>query len=167
MTAHRIVVMGVSGSGKSTVGERLADALQVPFVDGDDLHPDANKAKMAGGTPLEDADRWPWLALVGEAMAQSPDGIVVACSALKRTYRDAIRAKAPDALFVYLEGSVELLRERIGNRIGHFMPAALLDSQLATLEVPAADERAITTDVAAALDETISSLVARITASPA
>jgi carbohydrate kinase (thermoresistant glucokinase family) len=136
--------MGVSGSGKSTVGALLAAELNVPFVDADDLHPLANKAKMAAGTPLTDEDRWPWLALVGLALAQPTDGVVVACSALKRGYRDAIRAAAPDARFVYLEVPASVLAERMHNRVGHFMPASLLDSQLATLEPLQADEAGMT-----------------------
>jgi carbohydrate kinase (thermoresistant glucokinase family) len=130
-----IVVMGVSGSGKSTVGALLADRLHVPFLDADDLHPITNVDKMTAGVPLTDEDRWPWLEKVGEAMASaSGTGIVVACSALKRSYRDAIRSEAPEAYFVYLDGSRELLASRLGSREGHFMPATLLDSQLDALE---------------------------------
>jgi gluconokinase len=162
VSTPRLVVMGVSGSGKSTVGLRLAERLGVPFVDGDDLHPDANKAKMAGGTPLEDADRWPWLALVGEAMAQSPTGIVVACSALKRSYRDAIRAKAPDARFVYLRVPRDVLEQRLQHRPGHFMPASLLASQLQTLEEPTGEERPVVVEADAPLDATVAAIVDRL-----
>ncbi len=136
-----IVVMGVSGSGKSTVGALLAEALGTPFTDGDDLHPAANVAKMAAGIPLDDADRWPWLAAVGRALAGAgPEGLVVACSALKRAYRDAIRAEAPTARFVELDSSPELLAARMVQRANHFMPPSLLASQLALLEPLAADE---------------------------
>jgi len=136
--------MGVSGSGKSTVGALLAQKLGVPFADADDLHPAANVAKMAAGIPLTDDDRWPWLALVGDALhAASRTGLVIACSALKRSYRDAIRAAAPTAEFVQLDGSRELLESRLGHREGHFMPAALLDSQLAALEPLGEGERGI------------------------
>ncbi|MEP6482439.1 MAG: gluconokinase [Rhodoglobus sp.] len=143
-----LVVMGVSGSGKSTVGVLIAQRLGVPFVDADDLHPAANVAKMAAGIPLTDDDRWPWLASVGMALhAASATGLVMACSALKREYRQAILAEAPGVRFVYLEGSPALLAERMGHREGHFMPASLLASQLATLEPLAADEPGVTVSI--------------------
>jgi carbohydrate kinase (thermoresistant glucokinase family) len=133
--APLVVVMGVSGSGKSTVGALLADELGIPFADADDLHPAANVAKMSSGEPLTDDDRWPWLAAVGDALAAAAGtGLVMACSALRRSYREAILDRAPDAVFVLLHGPRELLAERIGGRAGHFMPTTLLDSQLATLE---------------------------------
>ncbi|WP_345763993.1 gluconokinase [Diaminobutyricibacter sp. McL0608] len=135
-----VVVMGVSGSGKSTVGALLAESLGAPFTDGDDLHPPANVAKMAAGIPLDDDDRWPWLAAVGRTLAAAgPDGLVVACSALKRAYRDAIRAEAPTVRFVELDSSPAVLAARMV-RPGHFMPPSLLASQLATLEPLASDE---------------------------
>jgi gluconokinase len=139
-----IVVMGVSGSGKSTIGARLARRLGLRFLDADDLHPITNVDKMTAGVPLTDDDRWPWLARVGEAMAEaSGTGVVVACSALKRSYRDAIRAAAPEAVFVHLDGSRDLLAARLGEREDHFMPAALLDSQLDALEPLGEGERGI------------------------
>ena len=144
--------MGVSGSGKSTVGEGLAKEMQVDFLDADDLHPAANKAKMAGGTPLTDEDRWPWLAKVGAAMKAETDlgrSVVVACSALRRVYRDALRnAAAGPVFFVHLHGTHELLASRLGARQGHFMPTTLLDSQLATLEPLADDEQGAVLDIA-------------------
>jgi gluconokinase len=141
----QLVVMGVSGSGKSTVGFALAASLGVPFVDADDLHPAANVAKMSRGIPLTDDDRWPWLALVGEQLAAAEStGIVVACSALRRVYREAILAVAPDTRFVFLNASRELLEARVQHREGHFMPASLLASQLATLEPLADDEPGVT-----------------------
>lgn len=157
---QRIVVMGVSGAGKTTVGRALAERLGLAFQDADDLHPPANVAKMAAGTPLDDADREPWLAVVGEALAAAPEpGMVMACSALKRAYRDAIRARAGDARFVLLTAPAAVLRERIGHRTGHFMPAALLDSQLATLEPLGPGESGVTVDVSGMLDENVDAVV--------
>ena len=135
-----LVVMGVSGSGKTTSGIALAAALGVPFLDADDLHPASNVAKMAAGIALTDDDRMPWLALVGAELAVASAGLVIACSALKRVYREAILAAAPSTRFVFLDGSRELLESRVQHRNGHFMPASLLDSQLAALEPLAADE---------------------------
>ncbi|PPF60697.1 gluconokinase [Clavibacter michiganensis] len=143
-----VIVMGVSGSGKSTVGELLAQDAGVPFIDGDDLHPEANRRKMAEGHALDDDDRRPWLEEVGRALAGRPDGgPVVACSALKRSYRDILRAAAPDAVFVHLAGDHDLLAERLGGREGHFMPTSLLASQLRTLEPLGDDEQGITLDI--------------------
>ena len=130
-----IVVMGVSGSGKSTVGELLSRRLGLRYVDADDLHPKANVDKMAAGHPLTDEDRWPWLAKVGEALADADgSGLVIACSALKRAYRLAILEKEPRARFVDLSGSRELLEARLRGRHDHYMPPSLLDSQIETLE---------------------------------
>ena len=149
----RIVVMGVSGCGKSTVGPLLAARLGVPFVDADDLHPPTNVAKMAAGIPLTDEDRWPWLRLVGAELASASDGLVVACSALRYAYRDVLRSFVPDVYFVHLAGSREELASRLGHRVDHFMPLMLLDSQLATLEPLRADERGVTLDITHPADE--------------
>ncbi len=157
-----LVVMGVSGSGKSTIGALLAARLAVPFLDADDLHPITNVDKMSAGIPLTDDDRWPWLAKVGAAIAAaSGTGIVVACSALKRSYRDAIRAEAPGSRFVHLAGSRELLASRLGSRETHFMPASLLDSQLAALE-PLGDGEGITVDIAGEPEEIVDAVAARL-----
>ncbi len=147
-----LVVVGVSGTGKSTIGRGLAETLGVPFVEGDDLHPEANVAKMAAGIPLTDADRAPWLDRIA---AELDRPVVVTCSALKRAYRDRLRVAAPDLVLVYLHGTPELLASRMTQRAGHFMPSSLLDSQLATLEEPAADEDAIPVDVRLRPDEIV------------
>lgn len=139
----RIVVMGVSGCGKTTAGEAIARRLDARFIDGDDLHPEANKAKMGAGIALTDEDRWPWLDQVGETFAESAAKTVIACSALKRSYRDRIRLRAEDVKFVFLDGSREVLAERMQSRKNHFMPLSLLDSQLATLEPLQSDEEGI------------------------
>lgn len=149
-TAPLVCVMGVSAAGKSTVGTALAFTLGVPFVDADDLHSDANRAKMAAGIPLTDDDRWPWLDAVGARLRDERDsGLVVACSALRRAYRDRIREAAPGVVFVHLTGTPELLAARAGARTDHFMPPALLESQLATLEPLEDDETGFVADVAA------------------
>jgi len=141
-----MVVMGVSGCGKSSVGEEIARLTAAHFVDGDDLHPAANKAKMGAGIPLDDEDRWPWLDKVGATLA-APEGAIVACSALKKVYRDRIRAVAPDTIFVHLDGSRDLLWERMSARQNHFMPVSLLDSQLAILEPLGVDEKGVTLSI--------------------
>lgn len=150
---RQIVVMGVSGSGKTTVGDQLAERLGLPYHDGDDLHPQSNIDKMAEGIPLSDEDRWPWLELVGQWLAEHPEGGIIGCSALKRSYRDAIRAAAPDAVFVHVHGDFDLLRARMDDRPGHFMPASLLESQMDTLELLEDDEVGKTFDVQAPVDE--------------
>jgi gluconokinase len=147
-----VVVMGVSGSGKSTVGTALAQRLRVPFVDADTLHPQANIAKMTAGEPLTDDDRYPWLEKVGEWLAAHRDGGVVSCSALKRKYRDQLRAHCPRIQFLHLSGSPELIGHRLATRTGHFMPAALLRSQFDALEPLGADESGVTVDIGQAVD---------------
>ncbi|MGA9344111.1 MAG: gluconokinase [Nocardioidaceae bacterium] len=151
-----VVVMGVSGVGKTTVGELLAGRLGVSFADADEFHPPANIAKMSDGIPLVDDDRWPWLDAIGSWLAdRAASGAVVTCSALKRSYRDAIRAQAPTTCFLYLEGDAELIRQRMTHRPHHFMPASLLDSQLATLEPPDEHERAVVESASEPPDEIV------------
>ncbi len=152
--------MGVSGSGKSTVGVALAQRLRVPFVDADALHPPANIAKMTAGEPLDDGDRYPWLEKVGEWLAGHRDGGVVSCSALKRRYRDQLRAHCPGVEFLCLSGSPELIAARLAARPGHFMPAALLQSQLDALEPLGADEGGVTVDAGRDIDAIMDAFVA-------
>lgn len=155
--------MGVSGSGKSTIGALIADELGIPFCDADALHPRANLEKMAAGVPLDDDDRWPWLAIVGKRLAEGGDaGLVMACSALKKVYREAISREAPGVVFVHLAGTREVLAARLEGRSGHFMPPALLDSQLATLEPLAQDERGATVDIASPLARVVGAGVAAV-----
>ncbi|MEU0471430.1 gluconokinase [Streptomyces olivaceus] len=153
-TPHVVVVMGVAGTGKTTIGPLLAARLSVPYAEGDDFHPPANIAKMTAGTPLTDEDRWPWLDAIGDwAHGRAGLGGVVSCSALKRSYRDRLRAAAPGVVFVHLTGSRELIEDRMSHREGHFMPTALLDSQFATLQPLEADETGVAVDVAGAPEE--------------
>jgi gluconokinase len=151
-----VVVMGVSGSGKSTVGAALAQRLGVPFADADDFHPAANVAKMSAGIPLDDADRAPWLEAVGHWLADHrTTGGVASCSALKRAYRRILTSSAPDTFFVHLHGERDVLAARVAARPAHFMPAALVDSQFATLEPLEADERGAVLDVAQSVDDLV------------
>ncbi|QNP73628.1 gluconokinase [Streptomyces roseirectus] len=153
-TPQVVVVMGVAGTGKTTIGPLLAARLGVPYAEGDDFHPPANIAKMSAGTPLDDDDRAPWLDSIG-AWARERAGLggVVSCSALKRSYRDRLRAAAPGLLFLHLSGSRELIEDRMGHREGHFMPTALLDSQFATLEPLQEDEAGVVVDVSGRPEE--------------
>jgi len=159
------VLMGVSGSGKTTVAAMLAGRLNVNFLEGDDLHPPANVEKMRGGTPLTDEDRWPWLRAIAERLDQwraAGEGGVVTCSALKRAYRDIIVGGRPEVVLVYLRGSPELIHRRMAARHEHFMPLKLLDSQFRTLEEPAPDEHAIVVDIAATPGEIVATIVQRL-----
>ncbi len=150
MTPPLVVVMGVSGAGKSTVGPLIAARLGVSFGDADSFHPPANIAKMSSGTPLTDEDRLPWLDAIGAHLAAHRGrGAVVTCSALKRAYRDRLRASVPELRLVFLSGDPGLVAARQVSRAGHFMPASLIASQFATLEPPAPDEGAIILDVTA------------------
>jgi gluconokinase len=149
--SHLLVIMGVTGAGKSTVGRLIADRLGLVFRDADDFHPPANIAKMSSGQALTDDDRWPWLDAIGaHLVAHRAAGAVVTCSALKRAYRDRLRTAAPDLRFIHLHGAQPLIAERQAARQGHFMPASLVASQFATLEAPDAEEDVIALDVAAA-----------------
>ena len=161
------VIMGVCGSGKSTIGARLARELGIEFVEGDDLHPPDNVKRMAAGTPLTDDDRRGWLLAIGTRLRDAKRagrGLVVSCSALKRSYRDLLRSAGDDTVrFVYLAGSRALLAERMAQRREHFMPASLLESQLAILEEPGPDERAWVCDIRETPEAIVADLVTRPT----
>jgi gluconokinase len=161
------VVMGVAGSGKSLIGEAFADALGVEFVEGDAYHPAENVERMSRGIPLTDADRAGWLRTLAMRIREAKDastGLVMACSALKRSYRDVLRAGAGELQLVYLRGPRALIADRLTGRRGHFMPASLLDSQLATLEEPSPDEGAWICDISESPEDIVSGLVARASA---
>ena len=161
MTAP-IVVMGVSGSGKSTVGAALAQRVRFPFADADDFHPPANIAKMTAGEPLTDADRQPWLEVIGEWLAEhSATGGVMSCSALKHRYRDQLRGHCRTVQFLHLSGTLDVIEARQASRPGHFMPAALLASQFDTLEPLTPDESGLTIDVGQSIDAIVDEYVSR------
>ena len=171
--ARPLVVMGVSGAGKSLIGGLLARTLERPFADADDLHPPANTAKMAAGIPLADEDRWPWLDRVGAVLAAGgPSGsgsgvtvhppVVMACSALRRSHRDRLRATAPTTLFIHLDGERELLATRLAARTHDFMPPSLLDSQLATLEPLGAEEAGVVVDISPPPIRVVEAIVAAL-----
>jgi gluconokinase len=168
MNNHRppvVVVMGVSGSGKSTVGEDLAARLHAAYQEGDALHPAANVDKMSHGIPLTDADRRPWLlaiAAVIDGWLERHEAGVVTCSALKRAYRDLLIGRREGVTLVYLDGSHELIAHRMAARHGHFMPAALLDSQFATLEPPGPDESPIVVAVDAPPAEIVEAIIGKL-----
>jgi gluconokinase len=161
------VVMGVAGSGKSLIGAALAYALSIAFVDGDDLHSPENVERMASGIPLTDENRAGWLRTIAGRIREAKaagTGIVVACSALKRSYRDFLRAEVGNLRFIFLTGPRELIAKRLAHRPGHFMPPSLLDSQLATLEEPAPDEDVLVCDITKSPDAIVSDLVDRLSA---
>ena len=160
-----LIVMGVSGSGKSTVASRLAERLGWTFEDGDRFHPASNVAKMSAGHPLDDGDRWPWLQAIADEIGrvcESGGHVVIACSALKRTYRDVLLRSRNDVRFVFLDGSKALIAGRLAARKDHFMPPGLLDSQFKTLERPQADERAITVSIDAPVENIVNNIVAQM-----
>jgi len=167
MRPAAIIVMGVSGSGKSTIGALLAEALGWPFADADGFHPAANVAKMAAGTPLTDADRWPWLDAIAAhigAARETGQPVVVACSALRRAYRERLRAGHGDLIFLHLSGAPAVIAERQAARQGHFMPPSLMASQFATLEDPAAEADAVTVSVSASLHEVVATALEQLAA---
>jgi gluconokinase len=167
MNRGLFVVMGVSGSGKSLIGAAFAHALRVDFIEGDTYHSAENVRRMAAGIPLTDADRAQWLASLAERIGEAKDagtGLVVTCSALKRSYRDLLRSEAEKLQFVFLKGEQGLIADRIANRHGHFMPPSLLQSQLATLEEPSPDEHAWAYDITDSPQSIVASLVARASA---
>ena len=156
--------MGVSACGKSTVGRLLAEACGATYLDGDDFHPPANVVRMAAGQALTDDDRAGWLAALSQRLSQARaagEGVVLSCSALKRSYRDVLRQGAPQLRLVYLHGSRELLAARVAARQGHYMPASLLDSQLGTLEPPGADEAALAFDVALSPQQIVDAILTK------
>ncbi|MFC8922413.1 gluconokinase [Cellulosimicrobium sp. NPDC057127] len=163
-TIEHLVVMGVAGSGKTTVATLLSERLGVTYAEADQFHPQANIDKMTAGTALTDEDRWPWLQAIRDWLtseAEAGRSGVVTCSALKRSYRDVLRTAGGEVCFVHLSGSPELLAERMQHRSGHFMPPSLLPSQLATLEPLDADERGMTLDIAAPPHELADEILAR------
>jgi gluconokinase len=159
-----VVMMGVSGSGKTTVGAALAQRLRVPFADADDFHPEANIAKMSAGVPLDDDDRAPWLRAIADWLVEhASSGGVASCSALKRSYRDVLTQAAPHAVYLHLHGDRDVLAARVAGRPGHFMPAALIDSQFATLEGLQPDELGAVLDVAKPVDTLVDDSLAILT----
>lgn len=159
----RLIVMGVTGCGKTTVGALLAGRLNAAFLDGDDYHPASNVAKMSSGQPLSDDDRWPWLDRLGDVMEQAVmdrGRVVLACSALRRVYRDRlVHACAEPPMFIHLAGNRTLIHDRMAARREHYMPVGLLDSQIATLEPIEKDEQAITLETKAPADRIVSKII--------
>ena len=169
-TPCALIVMGVSGSGKSTIAQHLADKLNWTYEDGDAFHPEANVAKMKAGHPLTDDDRWPWLRAIADEIdraSASGQRIVVACSALKRAYRDVLVHGRDDVRIIYLDGSRDLIAGRLERRKGHFMPAGLLDSQFAALEPPSADERPLVVSIDGTVDAIVDDIIRRLGADAA
>jgi gluconokinase len=164
-----IIVMGVSGSGKTTIASALAERIGFDCEDGDSYHPASNVEKMHAGTPLTDDDRWPWLKAIADDIDRRADTghpFVVSCSALKRAYRDVLVHGRSDVRLVYLKGTRELIAERLALRKDHFMPASLLDSQFATIEEPTPDEHVIVVDIDASVDQIVAAIVDRLNILP-
>lgn len=157
------VVMGVAGCGKSTAGNAIADHLSGVYLEGDELHPKANIEKMSNGQPLTDEDRWPWLKIIAQKMSKTEGLVFTGCSALKRSYRDFIKAEAgEDVTFIHLSGSKELIAERMKNRAGHFMPTSLLDSQFAALEPLSEQETSIIVDISSSEQDILDQIIRAI-----
>ncbi len=160
-----LIVMGVSGSGKSTIAAAVAKRLSWTFEDGDRFHPASNVAKMSAGQPLTDEDRWPWLKAIADEIGRvcrAGGHLVIACSALKRSYRQVLVGDRPDVRIVFLDGSRSLIAERMAHRKGHFMPLDLLDSQFRTLEPPQANENPITVSIDAPVETIVEDIVRRL-----
>jgi gluconokinase len=160
-----IVVMGVAGSGKSTIGEKLAERLGWTYEDGDRFHPRANVEKMSAGHPLTDEDRWPWLRAIADEIdriCKKDEHVVIGCSALKRAYRDVLVHGRDDVRIVYLDGSQQLIAQRLAARKGHFMPPALLESQFKTLQPPGADERPVTVSIDASVEVIVEDILRKL-----
>ena len=164
-----LIVMGVSGSGKSTIADKLAERLRWSYEDGDKFHPASNVAKMSAGHPLTDEDRWPWLQAIADEIdrvCKAGQRAVIACSALKRAYRDILVHGRSDVRIVYLSGTQELIAGRLARRKGHFMPPGMLASQLKTLEPPDKDENPVTVSIDASIEEIVDDIAGRLRLSP-
>jgi len=164
-SSQHLIVMGVSGSGKTTIAELLAERLGWAFAEADDFHPPANIEKMSAGTPLTDEDRWPWLRTIAQWMSEQTGlghNTVVTCSALRRVYRDVLREGHGQVRFVHLAGSKDTIESRLDDRSGHFMPAALLDSQFETLELLDSDEDGVVISISATPDDIVEDIIARL-----
>jgi gluconokinase len=164
-----LIVMGVSGSGKSTIGERLAERLAWSYEDGDRFHPAGNVAKMSAGQPLTDDDRWPWLMAIADEIDRvclAGRHAVIACSALKRTYRDVLMHGRSDVRIVFLDGAPALIADRMARRKGHFMPPGLLDSQFETLERPGPSENPVTVSIDASVDAVVDDIIRQLKLAP-
>jgi gluconokinase len=169
-TPCALVVMGVSGSGKSTIADKLATRLGWSYEDGDKFHPASNVAKMSAGHPLTDEDRWPWLQAIADEIdrvCKAGGHVVIACSALKRVYRDILVHGRNDVRIIYLDGTEQLIADRLARRKGHFMPAGLLASQFGALEPPSADENAITAPIDASVDAIVDDIIRQLGLNPA
>src|SRR5262249_10934661 len=169
-TPCALIVMGVSGSGKTTIGEKLAGRLNWPYEDADQFHPAGNVAKMGAGHPLTDEDRWPWLKAIAAEIDRVCDAggrVVIGCSALKRAYRDVLMHNRTDTRLVYLNGTQTLIADRLGRRKGHFMPPGLLTSQFNTLEPPTSDEHPVTVSIDGTVETIIDNILRQLKLGPA